>query len=495
MNSKWVRLTLLSSLTCVITLTSHAIATDTTVPAPSNSLAERAAQVAAALTSLNPSDLYFHYSDTQIQTNNQPHAMDLLHENWTPEEIRPLLHDPNPKIRTLGIILMFDLDRLDVLADIAPLMNDTAETFPRMRPMDLPPPFETPSFLPRKVADWATAAIASYVPESPESQTADSMRAFAAARDPRLSTAALVVQIKRANRNDPWMQPDASERVFNLLEHVKLIPMPRRFFVRLRLNEVCKNINSTEELLGMARQVPRDVRLAAIHGKLSISDPDLTGSFGAGFILTHAVDLLQSSDAEMLVELERQKADEPGNPFLDLAEYRLRPDCFVLAAAALRPEKADEILIPQLSQRLVVPFIMAGNLRADVAAELAQLGSDRGIAASVDWFFQLPADSDQFMDGHNQFLARLHDRDAVRYRQIIARLIRDKRLTTLDRVTTSLILESVEGYLGRQLVSVDELHPGVSLQEFFLGPQARSETATPVKWHQLLQQTVDEWDR
>lgn len=54
-----------------------------------------------------------------------------LKGDWSIDEIRPLLKHADPKVRTLAIALLLDLDRLDILSDIAALLADTAPTFPQ----------------------------------------------------------------------------------------------------------------------------------------------------------------------------------------------------------------------------------------------------------------------------------------------------------------------------------------------------------------------------
>ena len=72
--------------------------------------------------------------DTRPWGPGAQHVADVLarlNGEWTRAQVLPLLHSPNPRVRTLGIVLLFRLDRVDVLPDIAAMADDGAPTFPR----------------------------------------------------------------------------------------------------------------------------------------------------------------------------------------------------------------------------------------------------------------------------------------------------------------------------------------------------------------------------
>ena len=47
----------------------------------------------------------------------------------TADDFRPLLRHPDPKVRTLALVALYDLEDPKVLSDIFPLVNDGASTF------------------------------------------------------------------------------------------------------------------------------------------------------------------------------------------------------------------------------------------------------------------------------------------------------------------------------------------------------------------------------
>jgi hypothetical protein len=90
--------------------------------------------------------------------------------------------------------------------------------------------------------------------------------------------------------------------------------VPRRFFALLRVDYARMFEDRTHHPLTLffARQVPREMRLAAIRGEQPIDDPDIGPGFGSLYFLQNAVHLLQHQDAEMLLALERQRRESRG---------------------------------------------------------------------------------------------------------------------------------------------------------------------------------------
>lgn len=458
-------------------------------------LAERAERVAAALPWLVANDAFL---DREPLSGPKPgdvyRLMSSLQGDWKPDDVRPLLRHADPRVRTLGIVLLFSLERLDVLPDIARLVGDEAQTFPE--PENLAAPQQSWPMTLMTVGDYAKAAINMYVEASYElhhleeseklamgkpAELAEQMARFAARRDVKLSTAGLRVAISRATGGG--IQPLPPERLLpvrQVLSHLQDIPEPRRFFVALALNydryQLGDDYDAGEHyVFEEAQRLPREARLASIKGEQPVDDPDLEPGFGYEYLLDHAIDLFRASDADLLLTVKPQPPPE---------EVPKGPDPrYVLAAAALRPRDADAILEAGLGR---FNRKYQADERASLAAALALTGSERGLGRAVDWFFAEPRGANS---SHCRFffLRDVHARNPLRFRLLVSRVVRDDRVMTLGPQSTLILLKSVEGYLSRRLATDEDLFTWPWRAAAGSAPLARSQ--------RLLHDTVNEWDR
>lgn len=463
-------------------------------------VAERIERIAAALPWMEPGDALYDRGPTLFPPDAKKVTQTLaeLHGNWRPEDIRPLLANANPKVRTLAIVLLFRLQHLDVLPDIARLVGDPAQTFPCPAPLAAPPQaVKVWPMGPNTVGQYAKLVIDAYVDASYEldelrrsdrlaynkpEQLAEQMAHFASRRDVRLSTAGLRVAMDIATGRMTPLQPERTARVAEVLSRLADVPEPRRFFTALAIDfERLHGPDYPEDyLLNEARRLPRDVRLAAVRRQPAADDPDLEPGFGRHYLLDHAIDLFRASDADSLLQIEQdiQQHEPPETPD---ARY-------VLAAAQLRPTDADRLLIDALP-RFNTEF--DADQRKRLATALALTGSEQGATAALDWFFSPSPLAGPSGEGREEFLHVLHNRDPARYRHIVARIIRDGRLRSLGPASTFILLTSVEGYSGRQIAGEDDVRLFESCRE------SQHDRAGKLlrEWRQVLQDTVKEWDR
>jgi hypothetical protein len=418
-----------------------------------------------------------------------------LHGDWRAEDLRPLLGDANPKVRTLAIVLLFRLERLDVLPDIARLVADQAQTFPQPLQTAIP---RRPWPMDRNtVGEYAKSVIKAYADASYEldemrkadrladddpEQLAAQMARFASRRDARLSTAGLRVAMEIATGGITPLQRDRMARVAEVLSRLEGVPEPRRFFTALAIDfERLRGTEFPEDyLLSEARRLSRDVRLAAVRRQSAENDPDLAPGFGSRYLLDHGIELFRASDADMLVQIEQQvHQHEP--PSAHDAGY-------LLAAAQLHPADADRILIDGL-RRFDTQY--EADQRTRLATALEMTGSDMSAAAALDWFFSASPLAGPSGHGRENFLHALHDRAPARFRHLVARIIRDARLPSLGPASTLILVTSVEGYSGRQIASEDDVRLFKSCRE------SQPDRAGKLlgNWQQVLRETIDQWDR
>jgi hypothetical protein len=410
---------------------------------------------------------------------------------WQAEDIRPLLSSANPKVRSLAIVLLFRLERLDVLPDIARLAGDEAETFSESVMLAGGRPAQWPMEH-RAVGDYAKLVIEEYMHASHElmelwrasrlpydnpKQLVAQMTRFAERRDARFSTAGLVVAMNIATGEITPLQPQRAARVAEVLGRLQNVPEPRRFFaaVAIDFDRFHSPDYPGDYLLSEACRLPRDVRLAAVRLQSGQVDPDLEPGWANRYLLDHAVDLFRTSDADLLLQIGRQ----------------VRPQThdagYVVAAAQLHPADADRLLIDGL-QQYNSEFEAEGRTR--LATALASTGSEKGLAAALDWFFS-PSPLAPLGRGREGFLHALHDRNPSRFRLIVARIIRDTRLASLGPASTFILVTSVEGYSGGQIASEDDVRLLKGCRE-----TDRDRAGHLLEdWQRVMRQTVDEWDR
>ncbi len=429
---------------------------------------------------------------------------------WSADDIRPLLGHRDPKVRTLGIMLMFQLNRVDVLPDLAPLAYDVAATFRLPVMLDNEPHGPWP-MTPQSVGSFAQSAIRTYAAKSDELQglfaklsphyvtgddsldgNAEDLRArlaaFATKRDPVLCTPSLMVAMDRATNGTEPVQRDREGRVRAVVDLLDEVPMPRRFFVAVALGvpEYAGRWDMQLQLQTMARGVPRDARLKVLRGVRPTVDPDLSAGIGFGYLVEHAGDLFRAADADLFLKMADDALSPPAGSAAEAGEYGR---C-VLAAARLRPADADAIFgaAANLMDR---PGSSDGRSRETLALGMAELGGEQSEQRLIRWLFEMNPASDEYRLGRQGVLSAIAAAQPARARRLYERLIRDPRLARLGPTSTLLLIQAVQGYLGRPLASDDEIGESYSHDE----AQRDGPFKPLVAWHEALRATVDEWSR
>ncbi len=297
-------------------------------------------------------------------------------------------------------MLLYQLNRVDVLPDIAALQYDTAQTFPSpamLSQLATSVPVGKWPMQPASVADFARAVVATFVGESvqltaiaaplPGRVSRQALIEFAAKRDPILCTPALRVALQRATGGMSPLQNDRRDRVEAVLDLLQQVPMPRRFFVALALDfqENAGDRYSPDFLLDLAREVPRDVRLRVLRGEPAIDDPDLGRGYGYEYLLAHVTDLFRTSDADLFVQMADDRLRDPSEQ--QSADESAAPD--EVAAARLRPADADGILGRAMDRLGDRHDWSADQARPTLALAMAQFGGEPSLRRAVDWVFTM----------------------------------------------------------------------------------------------------------
>jgi hypothetical protein len=256
------------------------------------------------------------------------------------------------------------------------------------------------------------------------------------------------------------------------------------------------------ELLAAAKHLGRENVLAVLRNRPPTADPDILHHGGAGsnsfqhysemghFLLAHTKELLESSDADALLDLEtaeraRKNSQEP--------DYR---EWWPIAAASLRPQEADAILeaaaerwpeagnislarwdirgrvaLPRILQRFysspaaqdslayaiymakpndsyqaLVAAILASDVRLKIDgepmfkfAELKQEWKAGFDASFVDWIFAQPPDLDRGWGARRELV--------VRTSGVARKLVLDPRFSKADAQLLCAIEQSLVGSL------------------------------------------------
>src|SRR5579871_6077238 len=136
---------------------------------PVEPLDERVARVAKELPWLNEGTALFDQSPWGPTPERVPALLKELEGDWKPDEVRPLLHSKSAKVRTLAIVMLFRMDRVDVLPDIAKLADDNGVTFSEPGQLSNYPPAGTPWPMDgMTVGKYARYVLGNYSVESPE---------------------------------------------------------------------------------------------------------------------------------------------------------------------------------------------------------------------------------------------------------------------------------------------------------------------------------------
>ncbi len=416
---------------------------------------------------------------------------------WSADDIRPLLRHADAKVRTLGVMLLYQLNRVDVLPDIAALQYDAAQTFPSPAMLATSVPAGKWPMQPASVADFARAVIATYVEKSvqltdiaapsPGRVSRGAVAEFAAERDPTLCTPALRVALQRATGGMTPLQNGRRDRVDAVLGLLQQVPMPRRFFVALALDfQENAGDRYSPDLLDLAREVPRDVRLRVLCGEPAIDDPDLARGYGYEYLLAHVTDLFRGSDADLFLRMADDRLTDRDEQ--QVADELAAPD--QVAAARLRPADADGILGRAMDRLGDRHDGSADQARSTLALAMARFGGEPSLRRAVDWFFTMRPEPGSVGGGREGLMGAVAAESPARARLLYERLIRDPRLDRLGPYSTRLLIQAVQGYLGRSLAADDDLRAAYGDEAQRDGP-----FKSLAAWHQALRITVDEWSR
>lgn len=293
------------------------------------------------------------------------------------------IKQPDPKVRTLGMLGLFEtLDPLNLSA-IASLMTDESPSFHR-------PQYSQVASFPRP----ATTEVPTTVGQIAMQLLEPYLRCAGVTTWPGDADAASKVHSYLANHRHgdffgrwhvKWKRASAGSSPVDKARYPKLqefrklteaLRSPERELVQLKL--WAEGVHAGDpwlpvaNLLAVAKRLGRDQLLALLEGKLRSTDPDLkaqtTDFYVAWFLLDHAAELLQPADADRLLLHAEAQATETA--------------MWAIAASRLAPEKAVTIL------KSVIPRHSEG-FAADYVIELWKVAGVAEREFITDWFYTI----------------------------------------------------------------------------------------------------------
>ena len=309
--------------------------------------------------------------------NNAPGAAAyeaLIQSNQPVSALLALLKDRDPKVRTLAAAALVSKGEPRLQQYLGPLVDDQSQTFDQM----YRPPVDNSvaiKFLPQTVATAVLRLV-----EYPNRAAFDQYWAA------------------HANRQycADWFlwQLRHKQFVALALRDIQHVPSPDREMITLWIGVGGWPLHydgfPEADVMAAAKRLGRDRILAVLRGKPPGSDPDIepvnTGWQPGGqyyimgrFLLSHAKVLLPPSDADLLMSLEAEERKRN-----DWHELRYE-ESWLIAAASLRPDRADQILDEAERNYLGKPDIPVARWTIEGPNSLAKV---------LRWFYG-PNDSEE----------------------------------------------------------------------------------------------------
>ena len=238
-------------------------------------------------------------------------------------------------------------------------------------------------------------------------------------------------KIPRATQGTTPVQPERYAHLKKLREEIDRVPGDDAVWTLVYLHcdvptaSAAAVICPEDELVELCKRLGREKILQALRRQTISDDPDLRGGFAhPTFLLRHARELLAPTDADALIEQAR--LDYKPN------RYDRSVPFWLLAAADLQPVRAGE-------------FLRIGLKREPSNSELVtKLWEHQGEAEAdfiADWIFEQRSTERAFRRPACALLDAISKTPKPDPRRLVAKLVRDPRLETLDPVV---ILELVE---------------------------------------------------
>jgi hypothetical protein len=300
-----------------------------------------------------------------------------------------LLKSPNPKIRSLAIFALGRKYDPHLLPEIAPLQSDHSPSYRCPLPVDNYPsnkPESWPS-TPETVGDVAREVIQPYLDISGYTNFSDYWAHYGKRN---YSVAWFVLELGRA-----WDVFDlARPELEAIRDRIAQLPAPDRQWTILCLGTISSPNKVTypyseDDLLHAASELSHDALTGLLEGRIQSADPALAARTTPAhyepywgwlqamqnFVLLHARDLLQSSDADLLLHLASPESEAKNSRESGYRQW------WLIAAASLRPKSSRAILDEAEKRWPESPDVPLARWRVQGPVALPRI---------LCWFYQSP---------------------------------------------------------------------------------------------------------
>src|SRR5271170_2512329 len=344
---------------------------------------------AKTLAALEPKVVFLcEYARLEATPEMRSYVAELSDPSLDSANLVALLKAPDPKMRSLAVFALGRKNDPHLLAEIAPLQSDRSPSYRCPLPVDYYPPNEPESWpsVPETVGDVAREVIHPYLEVSGYTNFSDYWAHYG---ERKYSVAWFALDLGRA-----WDVFDlARPELEAIRSQVAQLPAPDRQWTILCLGTISSPNNVTypyseDDLLHAASELDHDALIGLLDGRIQSSDPALAARTNPAhyepywgwlqamqnFVLLHARDLLQSSDADLLLHLASPESEAKNSAG---SGYR-----WLIAAASLRPKSSTPILDEAEKRWPESP---------DVPLARWQVQGPASLPSVLRWFYQSPS--------------------------------------------------------------------------------------------------------
>ena len=396
-------------------------------------------------------------------------------------ELKPLLQDPDPKVRTLALGAILQREDGHDLPLIAALMDDPASTFPDLhdsmsqaggpRPLSEIEDPQTVGLVARRMIQFYLDAAkiplpgANYRPASSAELKAAFDQYWAERKDRASCASWYLVKLERATRRTEPVQPQYQADIDAVFAQIRTLPSPDRDWTLFYAvyGEALPDAHSfvpDAELLLAAKSLGPDALMKLLLLQPLSDDPDLRFTADHSdprseeyvlmlrFILEHATELLRPSDGAALRV----------NATSDLQHWNSATPLWMKAADALQPiqdrGKAAAELKAQMAE---VPTDGSDPYRQVKAAlSLWHLSGAAEKEFLAGWFYTLHPERDH--QGETLYFLQAVDKEArPDTPELLAAIVADPSFDTTGFDVVKQLLESAGGGPGKPLVALREI--------------------------------------
>ena len=399
-------------------------------------------------------------------------------------DLEALTHHANPKVRTLALVHLFAMGDPKALPIIFALTGDKGATFDAhmaesnayaVAGKEVPKTPLTVGTVAEHMLNFYLER-AGYSYGSAGTSGCPGFDDYWQKRKERTALASwLIVQLDRATQGISPIPANRAAKFAALRDRIQRIAGGDRLWYSLLVGtgEGGDRVFSESETLASAKALGPDRLMELLLVRAPASDPDLVpvgrpdtcGATDVGghmrrFVLERAALLLRPSDADVLLQ----------SPSASQALW-------AIAAAALRPDRAESILKPAIAK---LDRDVLGWDQARMAAALPRIAGDAHVPYALDWFYGRKPD-EPISNAQEIFINEVVERGGTRGRALLAALIADRRFDAISTSALRRLIAILNTWMPKPLVE----HP-----YDYIGPD---EAATLARWRRLVRASAPNW--